>query len=85
MAWLSHRVKVKFALARRAHPRYEPSMEQLIREVEAYARQHNVRPEWVLRQACSYPWHIWDAWCAGTAQALPRTQAKVRAWMEANG
>ena len=60
-------------------------MDQFIAEVEAYAARHGIRPEQVLRLAINSNWAKWQAWKAGTSQALPRTQEKVRKWMEGNG
>ncbi|MFW5655942.1 MAG: hypothetical protein ACOCYW_09930 [Roseicyclus sp.] len=56
-------------------------MEQLIAEVEAYARAAGITPQKVLRDGIGAGWGQWDGWKAGASSPTMRVADRLRAWM----
>ncbi|MCV2877589.1 hypothetical protein OE699_01885 [Sedimentimonas flavescens] len=59
-------------------------MEQLINEIEAYAKSVKRSPQWVLRKAFNAGWGQWDAWKAGTSSPTMAVADRIRAFMRDN-
>lgn len=62
---------------------YGDAMEQLILEVEAFARTTSRTPEMVLRDALGAGWGQWGKWVAGKASPTMKNVDRLRAYMDA--
>jgi hypothetical protein len=59
-------------------------VEQLISDIEAYAKARSMTPERVLRVALNARWDTWSRWKSGEADCTTKTIRKVRSFMAAN-
>lgn len=59
-------------------------MEQLISDVEAYARAAGQKPQSVLRAAIDAGWREWDSWKAGKSSPTMARADRLRAYMAEN-
>ncbi|OOY16739.1 hypothetical protein [Thioclava sp. DLFJ4-1] len=59
-------------------------MEQLITEIEVYARHAGMKPQAVLRAAINAKWSSWAGWVAGTSSPTMANADRIRAWMRMN-
>lgn len=59
-------------------------MEQLIRDIEAYALAVGRKPQAVLRAAYGAGWGVWEAWKAGTSSPTYAVGDRIYAYMAEN-
>lgn len=59
-------------------------MENLISEIEAYARAVDRTPQAVLRQAIDAGWREWESWKSGKSSPTMARVDRLRAFMAAN-
>ena len=59
-------------------------MEQLIKDIQAYADAVSKTPQWVLRAAIKASWGQWDAWKEGRSSPTMAVADRVRDFMRAN-
>lgn len=59
-------------------------MEQLISEVEAYARAIGQKPQRVLRDALDAGWREWDSWKGGRSSPTMARADRLRTYMAEN-
>jgi hypothetical protein len=57
-------------------------MEDFIRDIEAFAAEHGIAPQKLLRDAVSAEWGRWERWKTGDASPTMITADKVRAYMK---
>ena len=68
----------------RAHSPHIAAMEQLIREIEAYASQMQRPPQWVLRKAFNAGWGQWDSWKSGKSSPTMAVVDRIKLFMKNN-
>ena len=59
-------------------------MEQLIRDIEAYAASVNRTPQAVLRDAIGAGWKGWGSWKSGSSSPTMARVDRLRNFMDAN-
>jgi hypothetical protein len=59
-------------------------MEQLIAEIETYARAARLTPQSVIRRAVNAKGSAWALWCSGQSSPTMATVDTLRAWMRDN-